>query len=101
MHYGKYPELTEIAQRLGKSFGHVGYMNTDVYFNGTDYYVIDINPRFGGGYAFTHSAGADIPAAIIALTAGKQVQEEWLHQVPDIELARHDTVISINKQKVM
>ncbi len=95
------PELTEIAQRLGKSFGHVGYMNTDVYFNGTDYYVIDINPRFGGGYALTHSAGADIPAAIIALTAGKQVQEEWLHQVPDIELARHDTVISINKQKVM
>ena len=78
------PELTEIAQRLGQSFGHVGYMNTDVYFNGTDYYVIDINPRFGGGYAFTHSAGADIPAAIIALTAGKQVQEEWLHQVPDM-----------------
>ena len=101
MHYGKYPGLTEIAQRLGKSFGHLGYINTDVYFNGTDYYVIDINPRFGGGYAFTHSAGADIPAAIIALTAGKQVQEEWLHQVPDIELARHDTVISINKQNVM
>lgn len=95
------PELTEIAQRLGKGFGHAGYMNSDVYFNGTDYYVIDINPRFGGGYAFTHSAGADIPAAIIALTAGKQVQEEWLRQKPDIELARHDTVVSINKQKVM
>ena len=94
------PELTEIAQRLGKSFGHAGYMNTDVYFNGSDYYVIDINPRFGGGYAFTHSAGADIPAAIIALTSGKQVQEDWLHQKPDIELARHDTVVSINKQNV-
>jgi carbamoyl-phosphate synthase large subunit len=95
------PELTEIAQRLGKGFGHAGYMNTDVYFNRSDYYIIDINPRFGGGYAFTHSAGADIPAAIIALTAGKQVQEEWLRQKSDIELARHDTVVSINKQKVM
>ncbi|WP_419954687.1 ATP-grasp domain-containing protein [Neobacillus niacini] len=95
------PELTEIAQRLAKGFGHAGYMNTDVYFNGTDYYIIDINPRFGGGYAFTHSAGADIPAAIIALTAGKQVKKEWLRQKSDIELARHDTVVSINKQKVM
>ncbi|AXI08084.1 carbamoyl phosphate synthase-like protein [Oceanobacillus zhaokaii] len=94
------PELTDIAQRLGESFGHAGYMNTDVYFNGTDYYVIDINPRFGGGYAFTHLAGADIPAAIIALTAGKEVQEAWLHQKPDIELARHDIVVPINKQKV-
>lgn len=95
------PELTDIAKQLGKSFGHAGYMNTDIYFNGTDYYVIDINPRFGGGYAFTHLAGADIPAAIIALTAGKEVQEDWLCQKPDIELARHDTVVSINKQKVM
>ncbi|WP_339229747.1 ATP-grasp domain-containing protein [Oceanobacillus sp. FSL K6-2867] len=95
------PELTDIAEQLGKRFGHAGYMNTDIYFNGTAYYVIDINPRFGGGYAFTHLAGADIPAAIIALTAGKEVQEDWLHQKSDIELARHDTVVSINKQKMM
>lgn len=95
------PELTKIAERLGKSFGHAGYMNTDVYFNGTDYYVIDINPRFGGGYAFTHSAGADIPAVIIALTAGEEVQADWLHQESDIELARHDIVVPINKEKIM
>lgn len=95
------PELTDIAQRLGRSFGHAGYMNTDVYFNGNDYYVIDINPRFGGGYAFTHLAGADIPATIIALTAGKEVQEDWLRQKSDIGLARHDIVVPINKQKVM
>src|SRR5699024_5297390 len=35
------PELTDIAQQLGEGFGHAGYMNTDVYFNGKDYYVID------------------------------------------------------------
>ena len=72
------PELTDIAEQLGKGFGHAGYMNTDVYFNGTDYYVIDINPRFRGVYAFTHLAGADIPSAIIALTAEEEIQEEWL-----------------------
>lgn len=95
------PELTDIAQQLGEGFGHVGYMNTDVYFNGTNYYVIDINPRFGGGYAFTHLAGADIPSVIIALTTGQEIQEEWLHQKPHIELARHDTVVPINKRKIM
>ncbi|WP_405099312.1 ATP-grasp domain-containing protein [Oceanobacillus sp. FSL H7-0719] len=95
-----FPELTHIAEQMGKGFGHAGYMNTDVYFNGTDYYVIDINPRFGGGYAFTHLAGADIPAAIVALTANKVVQEDWLQQKSDIELARHDIVVPINTEKV-
>ncbi|RKL67159.1 carbamoyl phosphate synthase-like protein [Salipaludibacillus neizhouensis] len=94
------PELLDIAQRMGENLGHAGYINTDVYYDGTDYYVIDINPRFGGGYAFTHMAGADIPATIIALTAGEKVQKDWLTQDSDIELARHDVVVQVDKEKV-
>ncbi|WP_087973275.1 ATP-grasp domain-containing protein [Oceanobacillus rekensis] len=94
------PELQSIAKKTGENLGHAGYMNADVYYDGTNYYVIDINPRFGGGYAFTHQAGADVPAAIIALTAGKEVNENWLKQDPDIELARHDVVVHIEEEKV-
>ncbi len=93
------PVLLEIARRIGENLGHAGYMNTDVYYDGTDYYVIDINPRFGGGYAFSHIAGANIPAAIIALTAGNEVKDDWLTQDSDLELARHDIVVRIDKQK--
>lgn len=32
--------------------------------------VIDINPRMGGGYPFSHSAGADLPGALIRSVAG-------------------------------
>lgn len=92
-------ELKELARRMGENLGHAGYMNADVYYDGKDYYVIDINPRFGGGYAFSHKAGANIPAAIIALTAGAEMKEDWLTQEPDLELARHDTVIAIDKAK--
>ncbi|WP_067727516.1 ATP-grasp domain-containing protein [Oceanobacillus damuensis] len=93
------PELQSIAKKMGENLGHAGYMNADVYYDGSNYYVIDINPRFGGGYAFTHAAGANVPAAIIALTAGKEVKEEWLTSDSNVELARHDIVVSINKQK--
>ncbi|MFC4024431.1 ATP-grasp domain-containing protein [Oceanobacillus longus] len=94
------PELQSIAKKTGENLGHAGYMNADVYYDGTNYYVIDINPRFGGGYAFTHKAGADVPAAIIALTAGNQLNDDWLSQDSGIELARHDTVVQIDKEKV-
>jgi carbamoyl-phosphate synthase large subunit len=94
------PELQAIAERTGKNLGHAGYMNTDVYYDGKNYYVIDINPRFGGGYSFTHEAGANIPAAIVALATGKEVKEDWLTQGTDMELARHDVVVPINPKKV-
>lgn len=93
------PELTEIAKRMGENLGHAGYLNADVYYDGSDYYVIDINPRFGGGYAFSHKAGANIPASIIALTSGREVNKDWLTQQANLELARHDIVIPIDKNK--
>ncbi|MFC4402268.1 ATP-grasp domain-containing protein [Gracilibacillus xinjiangensis] len=92
-------ELMAIAEKIGTNLKHVGYINADVYYDGENYYVIDINPRFGGGYAFSHRAGANIPAAIIAFTMGEEVKEEWLTQQEGIELARHDTVVAINKEK--
>jgi carbamoyl-phosphate synthase large subunit len=95
-----YPELKRVAKGLGENLGHAGYMNTDVYYDGNDYYVIDINPRFGGGYSFTHEAGADIPAAIVALAAGKELKDEWLTEKPGMELARHDVVARIDPGRV-
>ncbi|MDL4841982.1 ATP-grasp domain-containing protein [Aquibacillus rhizosphaerae] len=92
-------ELLDIARKMGENLSHTGYLNADVYFDGNNYYVIDINPRFGGGYAFSHVAGANIPAAIIALTNGNKVKEDWLIQTAGIELARHDMIVKIDEQK--
>src|SRR5690625_2928082 len=94
------PELQAIAERTGENLGQAGHMNTDVYYDGKNYYVSDINPRFGGGYSFTHAAGAHIPAAIVALPADNEAKEDRMSQDSDMELARHDVVVPINPKKV-
>lgn len=90
-------EVLNLGRKIGIHLKHRGYLNTDVFFDGKDYYVIDINPRFGGGYAFTHQAGANIPAAFIAMAAGKEVKRSWLQSEEDVELARYDIVQRIDK----
>ncbi|SDK22961.1 ATP-grasp domain-containing protein [Sediminibacillus albus] len=95
------PAIIDLGRTIGEKLKHKGYLNTDVFYDGKDYYVIDINPRFGGGYAFSHAAGADIPAAFIALSEGKTMKEEWLSSTPDIELARYDLVARIDEEKLV
>lgn len=40
--------------------------------------VIDINPRFGGGYPFNHLAGANVPLYYLAAATRTQVPSGWL-----------------------
>ncbi|WP_077623769.1 ATP-grasp domain-containing protein [Sediminibacillus massiliensis] len=93
-------DILSLGRKLGENLKHEGYLNTDVFYDGKEYYVIDINPRFGGGYAFSHAAGANIPAAYIASLAGKEIKQEWLESTPDVELARYDVVTQIDETKV-
>lgn len=90
-------ELLDMGRKIGIHLKHRGYLNTDVFFDGKDYYVIDINPRFGGGYVFTHHAGANIPAAFIALAAGQHIRESWIQCRDGMELSRYDVVQHIKK----
>lgn len=39
--------------------------------------VVDINPRFGGGYPFSHVAGADVPHFLVASTLGLDPHPRW------------------------
>jgi carbamoyl-phosphate synthase large subunit len=47
------------AKKLSKALKHIGVVDVDFFYNKKKFYVLDINPRLGGGYPFTHLYGYD------------------------------------------
>lgn len=61
-------------------------------------HVIDINPRFGGGYPFSHIAGADVPHFFIASTLGLAPRPDWNTYRHDYFGAKHEGIIGFGTQ---
>ena len=71
-------EIQKSAQRIAKWSGHLGCMDSDWFFqDGSDPVLIELNPRFGGGYPFTHCAGANVPLACVNWARGIDNDEWW------------------------
>ncbi len=72
-------ELQAFGRLIGEHLGHIGLLDADVMVNEQGPCLLEANCRFGGHYPFSHEAGANIPAAIIAWAQGKSPDREWLN----------------------
>lgn len=91
------PEIHEMGRKIGNALKHIGNLDVDIMqrANG-DYCVLELNPRFGGGYPFSHEAGVNLPKAIIQWVKGEQVDPNIL--VPKINktFAKNDYLMEVN-----
>lgn len=78
------PELVSLGEKISKALGHIGNLDADVFWSEGKAYVLEMNARFGGGYPFSHMAGADLPRAIAAWAAGKEADPAWLQAKPGV-----------------
>ena len=85
--------LEHLGRRIGENLGHAGVLDCDVFVTKGGCHVIDMNPRFGGGYPFSHSAGANLPAALIAWADSEAADPEWLTIEPDVLISRADMFV--------
>ena len=92
--------LLRLGEALGRTLKHRGNLDCDVFVSGNDCYVLEMNPRFGGGYPFSHVAGANLPAALIAWAQGQQPDPAWLTVEPGVRAAKCDRlVVSMEAQR--
>lgn len=71
------PQIEAAAAKIGEWSKHLGCMDSD-WMIGADGIpvLIELNPRFGGGYPFTYCAGANVPLACVNWALG-QDDDVW------------------------
>ncbi len=84
--------LVQLGAQLGDLLGPVGILDCDVFVHGDTCVVLEMNPRFGGGYPFSHAAGANIPAALVAWARGEMPNPAWLTFAPCVTASKYDRV---------
>jgi len=85
--------LEAVGRVLGEKLGHVGLLDCDAFATGDGVCVIDLNPRIGGGYPFSHAAGANFPAALLAWMKGRRADPRWLRLEPGVTAARSEQLL--------
>ena len=76
------PEVREMGRKIGEALGHIGNLDVDLMQRADGAYcVLELNPRFGGGFPFSYEAGVNFPKALIQMIKGESVDPQML--VPD------------------
>lgn len=89
-------EIRAIGQTLGKNLHHIGNLDVDVFEKDGKYYILELNPRFGGGFPFSYEAGVNFPGAIIEWLKGNEIDVTMLQPRYGETYAKCDYLVKVN-----
>ncbi|WP_111414433.1 ATP-grasp domain-containing protein [Billgrantia lactosivorans] len=89
------PTLIKLGRRIGEALKHVGNLDCDVFMHGDQVYLLELNPRFGGGYPFSAEAGARLPDALLAWAQGLAPPLGWERVQPGQAYAKCDRLVNL------
>ena len=92
------PKVREMGATIGRNLKHIGNLDVDIMqrANG-DYCVLELNPRFGGGYPFSYESGANMPKAILQWLKGEKIDSAMLQPEYGRMFAKNDYLMEVGK----
>ena len=90
------PEVREMGRKIGEALGHIGNLDVDIMQRADGAYcVLELNPRFGGGFPFSYEAGVNMPKAIIQWVKGEEVDPQILQPEYGRMFSKNDYLMEI------
>ncbi|MCF6294482.1 MAG: ATP-grasp domain-containing protein [Flavobacteriaceae bacterium] len=95
------PKFESLGRTIATHLKHIGILDCDVFAVNNKLYLLELNPRFGGGYPFSHEAGINIAAIYI----------DWLNNIVDVTghnqykagilFSKYDRLMKITSKKLV
>lgn len=85
----------KIGRTISEKLRHVGNLDCDVFLAQDKLFVLELNPRFGGGYPFSHEAGINTAAIYIEWLKGNTEIDKFNSYKPGIAFAKCDRMLEI------
>lgn len=90
-------KLFDLIKRFVKLAGFKGIIDIDIFKVNGEYYISEVNPRFGGGYPHAYETGVNIPGMIINNLEGKENQDVIGQYNEDVYMMKFNEVKIIRK----
>ncbi len=84
-------------KKLAGNLKLIGNLDCDLIVENEDIYLLEMNPRFGGGYPFMHFAGANLPLAITEWLKGNKTPAGCFEYLDRCISAKVDYIVGIQK----
>lgn len=86
----------EVGETIGKNLKHIGNLDGDVFEHQGELYFLELNPRFGGGYPFSHEAGNNTAAIYLAWLKCQSDVAQYSNYQENIMYAKYDRSLRVN-----
>lgn len=90
------PHFEKLGKAIGEGLKHIGNMDCDIFEKEGELYVLELNPRFGGGYPFSHEAGINTAAIYIEWLKGNKKIAPFNQYQNGLMFAKCDKLIRVN-----
>ena len=82
-----------LINRFVKEAGYRGQIDIDIFEIGGDYYISEVNPRFGGGYPHAYECGCNHMDLIVNNLSGKTNLVNIGNYSEDIYMMKYNEVL--------
>ena len=93
-------DLRYIGEKIGTNLGHIGNLDCDILEMDGQYYVLELNPRFGGGFPFSYQAGVNLPKAIIKWMKQEPFDNKELYPTYGLTFAKCDYLVDMTRKVI-
>ncbi|MFV0180252.1 ATP-grasp domain-containing protein [Empedobacter falsenii] len=86
----------EVGKTIGENLKHIGNLDCDVFEHNGELFVLELNPRFGGGYPFSHEAGNNTAAIYIEWLKGNMDISKHSNYKKGVMFSKCDRLLKVN-----